>query len=199
MNLPITIKDDVRPDISCCVKDWINKAGAWSQARYDFVDFEKDVTISIEKLPEDVPGEWATCQPQHYPYPIRISELDHVNWKVEAKEKYWLTSSYYYTGPQIAYEVATVSLLTGVTYTLGPDDYRETWDRLWTPQIEQYEYLSENYPKLIEAWTDRSDWLNQHVKGLRRNRWQFPALNPKLCRSGSWGSGAVFPENAGRS
>ena len=198
MNLPITIKDDVRPDISCCVKDWINKAGAWSQARYDFVDFEKDVTISIEKLPEDMSGQWAVWQPQKYPYPIRISELDRVNWKVEAKEKYWLTSSYYYTGPQIAYEVATVSLFTGVTYTLGPESYRESWDRLWTPQTEQYEYLVQNYPELIKSWTDRSNWLIEHVRKIPHHHWSFPPVNKKLCRSGNWGSGARWPEGVER-
>ncbi len=47
-------------------------------------------------------------------------------------------------------------------------------------------------------WTDRSGWLDDFRKNIRKNRWQFPALNPKLCRSGNWGPNALFPEDSGR-
>ena len=199
MNIPVTVSSDIRDDIACCVAGWINKAATWSQARYDFLNLETDVVISIEPLPEDVSGEWATFKPQKRPYEIRISEIDHAWWATEAQKEYWLRASYFYVGPEIAYEVATVALLTGTAYTLGSDDHRAKFDWLWTPEREKYAYLSENYPQLITDWTDRSGWLDDHVSKLRRNRWQFPALNKKLCRSGTWGSGMIFPPDAGRS
>jgi hypothetical protein len=199
MNLNITISPDVRDDIKTDVASWINKAAAWSQARHDFLDLEKDVVIAIEQLPEDISGEWASLKPQKHPYEIRISEIDHVWWAVEAQKEYWLRSSYFYVGPELAYEVATVALLTGTAYTLGPDDHRAKFDRLWSPEREKYAYLSENYPDLLASWTDRSGWLDNHVANLSKEHWRFPALNPKLCRSGTWGPGAVFPPEAGRS
>ncbi len=122
MNLNITVKPDVRDDIKDGVVGWINKAAAWSQARYEFLNLQEDVVISIEKQPEDVLGEWALWQPQHYPYRIRIFEIDHVWWKVESMKEYWLRSSYFYVGPQVAHEDATVALLTGTALTLGPED-----------------------------------------------------------------------------
>lgn len=200
MNIPITIKDDVRPDISCCVKDWINKAASWSQSRYDFVDFEKDVVITVEALPKDKAGEGALFQPQHYPYRIRVFEVDHVWWKVEAVEKYWLRSGYFYTGPEIAYQTAMVGLFTGVTYALGPESYREKWDRLWTPQIEIYEFLNQNYPDLLNSWIDRSNWLTDHVSKIPSTHWQFPPTPKGLCRisGGGHSPGMVYPPGCER-
>jgi hypothetical protein len=199
MNIPITVADDVRDDIACCVAGWINKAAAWSQARYDFLDLEKDVVIAIEQLPEDISGEWATFKPQKRPYEIRISEIDHVWWAVEAQKEYWLRSSYFYVGPELAYEVVTVALLTGTAYTLGPDDHRAKFDRLWTPEREKYAYLSENYPQLITDWTDRSGWLDDHVSKIPHTHWSFPPTPKGLCRlSGASGPGSVWPEGCER-
>ena len=69
MNLNITIADDVRQDVACCVKDWFNEVGEWSQARYPKVNLETGTVISVETH-ETFSG--VAYQPQKRPFVIRI-------------------------------------------------------------------------------------------------------------------------------
>jgi hypothetical protein len=199
MNLNITIDPACNDTVKAGAVEWINSAAKWSSRQYDKVDLEVGTTWSIEPYEFNV----VTIQVQHRPVPIQMSEVDHVNWSPEVQKAEWFKSQSFYTGFQVGIEAAAIGLMRTCKHVLAKDinddQYRENWDADVTPEEERLLYLQETYPELIKSWTDRSGWLSNHVKNLNPEHWRFPALNPKLCRSGSWGSGAVFPPNSGRS
>ena len=100
-------------------------------------------------------------------------------------------------------QAGLVGLLRTVQFTLAKDipdeSFREGWDADVTPQEEKLLWLREAHPQLVKSWTDRSGWLDNHVKNLNPEHWRFPAINKSLCRHGTWGPGALFPPGAGRS
>ena len=202
MNLQIEIDDDVREDVKCCVRDWLNEVAAWSQARYPAVDLEAGTTIAIRT------HEWfsgVTLKPQKHPNEIQMSDLlDYIHWSEDIRQREWFRSGHFYVANKIGMQAGLVGLLRTVQFTLAkdiPDDaFREGWDADVTPQEEKLAWLQEVHPELVKSWVDRSGWMDQFRKGIRKSRWSFPAVNEKLCRSPkSWGPGAVFPPDAGRS
>ena len=199
MNLNITIDPACNDTVKANAAQWINEAAQWSAVQYGKVDIESNTTWSVEPHQFNA----VTMQPQHRPIRIRMSEVDNVGWSPEIQEREWFKSQLFHTGFEIGIKAAAVGLLRTVKFTLAKDiddqQYRANWDSTECPMEEKLAFIKQTYPNLIDFWTDRSGWLDDHVSKLRRNRWQFPAVNEKLCRSGRWGEGMIFPENAGRS
>ena len=199
MNLQITVNPGCVETVRDNAARWINEAAQWSVRQYGKVDIESGTTWNIEPFVFSV----VTMQPQHRPIRIRMSEIDNVKWSPEIQEREWFKSQLFHTGYEIGIKAATVGLLRTVKFTLARDiddqQYRANWDSTECLMEEKLLFCKQTYPELVNFWTDRSGWLDDHVSKLRRNRWSFPAINEKLCRSGRWGEGMVFPENAGRS
>lgn len=197
--LKLTIDPNCVAEIQDNAAQWLAEVQAWSEARYPKVDLGESCVITI------VPFERSRIlmQPQHRPINIEASEIDDVSWPVELAKEQWFTSSLYYVGRRVGLQTAFAGTFRSVQHTiakdLGDDAYRENWDRVDVCSQERLDWLRDNEPDLLQSWVDRSGWMDQFRKGIRKNRWQFPALNPKLCRSGSWGTGGIFPENSGRS
>ena len=198
MNLNITIDDDVRQDVKDNVVAWFNDVGEWSQARYPAVDLEAGTVISVETH-EFFNG--IAYKPQQRPFEIRISDLcDHVSWSVEMMNKYhFKPTGSYYVGNEVEMQSAMVAAFNGVQYTQGEDDFREGWDVDVDPPEAKLAWLKETHPDLVASWWDQDHYEESIKNKPSATHWTFPALNPKLCRSGTWGPGAVFPPNAGRS
>ena len=201
MNLNITIADDVRQEVKDGVKSWLNEVAIWSQARYPAIDLATSTTISIET------HEWFTgvaVKPQKRPFEIRISDgLDFVEFNVEQMQKYHLKpTGRYYVGSQIGFQAAAAALFESVQYTLardlGDDSFRENWTVRINPPETKMAWLKEFHPDLVDSWWDQNRYVESIKKKPSKEHWRFPALNPKLCRYGEWGPGAVFPEGSGR-
>ena len=198
MNMNVTVDPACNDTVKANAVRWISEAAQWSAVQYGKVDIESNTTWSVEPHQFNA----VTMQPQHRPIRIRMSEVDNVGWSPEIQEREWFKSQLFHTGFEIGIKAAAVGLLRTVKFTLAKDiddqQYRANWDSTECPMEEKLAFIKQTYPNLIDFWTDRSGWLDDHVSKLRRNRWQFPAVNPKLCRSGTWGPGMVFPEGSGR-
>ena len=198
MNLNITIDPGCIQTVRDNAARWINEAAEWSVEQYGRVDIESGTTWSIEPYEFNA----VTMQPQHRPIAIQMSEIDNVGWSPEVQKAEWFKSQLFHTGLQVGIQAAAVGLLRTCKYTLardiGDEEYRECWDSKATPEEEKLLYCQQVYPELVASWTDRSGWLDEFRKNIKPTHWTFPAINPKLCRSGRWGEGAVFPEGSGR-
>jgi hypothetical protein len=196
--LRITIDPACVPEVQDNCVQWLAEVQAWSEARYPEADLGEVCTINIETHIFSA----ISIKPQLRPIEVRASEVDVVTWDVELVKEQWFKSGLFYVGHRVGLQTAFAGIFRCVQHTvardLKDDDYREGWDRVEVASQERLDWLREHEPELLDSWVDRSGWLTDHVSGLRKNRWQFPALNPKLCRYGTWGPGAVFPENAGR-
>lgn len=200
MNLNITVDAGCIQTVRDNASRWITEAAEWSVEQYGRVDVESGTTWSVEPYEFNA----ATLQPQHRPIAIQMSEIDNVGWTPEIQKAEWFKSQLFHTGYEVGIKASAVALLRSVKHTLARDiddqQYREGWDSKDSPMQEKLLFCQQTYPELVKSWTDRSGWLDDFRKNIRKNRWQFPALNPKLCRSPkSWGPGAVFPPDAGRS
>lgn len=197
MNLNITVQDDVRQDVKDNVGDWFNEVGEWSQQRYEAVDLEAGTVISVES------HEWfngIAYKPQRRPFEIRISDLcDYVHWSVEMMDKYhFKPTGHYYVGNEIGMKAAMVAAFNAVQYTQGESDIRECWNADVDPAEAKLAWLKETHPELVDSWWSQKKYEESIKVKPEPEHWRFPAINPKLCRSGSWGPGAVFPESSGR-
>ena len=197
MNLNITIADDVKQDVKDNVVSWFNEIGEWSQERYPAVDLEAGTVISVET------HEWfngLAYKVQKRPIEIRISDLcDYVSWSVDMMDKYhFKPTGRYYVGNEIGMKAAMVWMFDVVQATLGGDDFAENWDVDINPAEAKLAWLKESHPALVDSWWDQDKYLESIKKKPKPTHWTFPALNPRLCRYGTWGKGAVFPEGSGR-
>ena len=197
MNLNITVSEDVRQEVKDNVVAWFNEVGEWSQERYPAVDLEAGTKISVETH-ETFSG--VAVKPQVRPFEIRISDLcDYVHWSVEIIDKYhFKPSGLYYVGNQIGMQAAMVGVFNSVQYTQGEDDFRECWDVDIDPPEAKLAWLKEKHPDLVASWWDQGKYEAAIKNKPKAEHWRFPAINPKLCRYGTWGNGMRFPEGSGR-
>lgn len=194
----ITIDPNCNETIKENAERWLVESAIWSAAQYDKVDLQAQTTWSIQPYEFNV----VTIQPQHRPIRIEMSEVDNIGWTPEIQKREWFTSQLYHVGFEVGLKASAIGLMRSAKHTLANDindeQYREGWDSKVCPMEEKLLFIQEQYPQLIELWTDRAGWLSDHVANLSPEHWRFPAINPKLCRYGSWGEGAVFPEGSGR-
>ncbi len=196
MNLNITIADDVNQTVKDNVQKWFDDVATWSQARYPTVNLETGTVISVET------HEWfqgIVYKPQKRPYEIRISDLvDYVHWSVEMVEQNHFKSGLFYVGNEIGMKAAMVAAFNGVQFQQGEDDFREGWDVDVDPAAAKLAWLKEVHPELVKSWFDQNKYVQSIKKKPSATHWTFPAINTKLCRYGTWGPGARFPEGSGR-
>jgi hypothetical protein len=198
MNLNITIDPRCITEVKDNAARWIEEAALWSAEQYNKVDLANGTVWNIE------PFEFSAVavQPQNRPIEIRISEVDNVQWTAEIQKREWFKSQLFHVGHEVGLKSAAVAVLRAAKHTLardiGDDSYRANWDVEVQPYEEKLLYFQQFYPDLIKSWTDRSGWLDDFRKNIKPTHWTFPAINPRLCRSGRWGEGAVFPPGSGR-
>jgi hypothetical protein len=198
MNMNVTIDPGCIQTVRDNAARWINEAAEWSVQQYGKVDIESGTTWSVEPYEFNA----ATLQPQHRPIAIQMSEIDNVGWTPEIQKREWFKSQLFHTGYEVGIKASAIALLRSCKHTLARDiddqQYREGWDSKDSPMEEKLAFIKGVYPQLIDFWTDRSGWLDEFRKNIKPTHWTFPAINPKLCRYGRWGEGAVFPEGSGR-
>ena len=204
MNLNVTIADDVRQDVACCVKDWFNEVGEWSQARYPKVNLETGTVISVETH-ETFSG--IAYQPQKRPFVIRISDLcDFIHWSVDIMHKYhFKPTGRYYVGNEIGMKAAMVAAFNAVQYTLARDIGDEAFREGWTVQVDPPEaklaWLKEKHPELVDSWWDQERYKESIKKTPSATHWTFPPLAKGLRRISGCGPspGGIYPPGSGRS
>lgn len=196
MNLNITIHSDVNQTVKDNVQHWFDDVATWSQERYPTVNLETGTVISVET------HEWfqgIAYKPQKRPFEIRISDLvDYVHWSVEMVEQNHFKSGRFYVGNEIGMKAAMVAAFNVVQFTQGEDDFREGWDVDVDPAAAKLAWLKEVHPELVKSWFDQNKYVQSIKKKPSSTHWTFPAINTSLCRYGTWGPGARFPEGSGR-
>ena len=193
MNLNINVDGSVRPEISANVSDWLNEVSEWSSARYPGNDYETRLEVFVDTFENG----WKVL-PREPASQIYVGEISIVRWTYESQREFYLTNQFFDVDYRTGIQTALASCLAYFVGVKGTPEQQAAFGPMSQDQ-EQFDWLQFSQPELLQDWVDRSGSLSDHVAGLRKEHWRFPSLNPKLCRYGRWGEGAVFPEGSGRS